>query len=254
MKLVTWNVNGFRAIMKKGFEDFFKTVDADIFCIQETKLQMDQVEISFDGYHAYWHCAERKGYSGTAVFTKTEPVGVSYDLDDPAHTGEGRVITLEFDEFYLVNVYTPNSKEELARLTYRMEWETAFRDYVVKLDRSKPVILCGDMNVAHQDMDLKNPKTNHFSAGFSDGERQKLTELLESGFTDCFRYLYPDRTEAYTWWSYLFHAREKNAGWRIDYFLLSDRIRDWMEDCVLCPEIMGSDHCPVQLTLKNQAF
>lgn len=249
MRLVTWNVNGFRAVQKKGFQEYFHEMNADIFCIQETKMQLDQVEIAFEGYDSYWNSATKKGYSGTAVFTKKKPVDVFYDIEDPAHAEEGRVITLEFEDFFLVNTYTPNSQRELARLSYRMQWEDAHRAYIKKLDMQKPVILCGDLNVAHNEIDLKNPKSNHRNAGFSDEERAKMTLLLKEGFIDIFRYLYPDLEEAYTWWSYMFQAREKNVGWRIDYFILSERIRDRVKDCVLHPLIMGSDHCPVVLEL-----
>jgi exodeoxyribonuclease-3 len=251
MRLVTWNVNGFRAVLKKGFQSFFEEIQADIFCLQETKIQSDQVEVFFEGYEAYWNSAEKKGYSGTAVFTRIKPLQVTYDIGDPLHFGEGRAITLEFDRFFLVNVYTPNSQRELARLPYRMEWEKAFLYYIKSLDQQKPVIFCGDLNVAHNEIDLKNPKTNRLNAGFSDEERQKMTELLESGFVDSFRYLYPDRKDAYTWWSYMFQARERNVGWRIDYFILSERIRDKIRDCVLYPMTMGSDHCPVVLDISD---
>lgn len=251
MRIVTWNVNGFRAIMKKGFQEIFNEFDADIFCVQETKMQNDQVDVTFDGYFSYWHSAIKKGYSGTAVFSKIEPMNVFYDMDDAAHVGEGRTITMEFDGFFLVNVYTPNSQRELARLSYRMQWEEAFRAYVRKLDLQKPVILCGDLNVAHKEIDLKNPKTNHLNAGFSDEERKKMTELLDAGFVDSFRHLYPDQTDAYTWWSYMFHAREKNAGWRIDYFLVSDRIKNKIVDCIIYMQTMGSDHCPVLIDISD---
>lgn len=250
MKFVSWNVNGLRACINKGFEDFFKQVDADIFCIQETKLQPEQVEISFEGYHQYFNSAVRKGYSGTAIFTKKEPLRLSFDLGLDKHNDEGRVITLEYEEFYFVTVYTPNSQRELTRLSYRMEWEEDFRNYLMELDRKKPVIVCGDMNVAHKEIDLKNPKTNKKNAGFTIEEREKMTKLLDSGFVDSFRYLYPEETGAYTWWSYMFHAREKNAGWRIDYFLVSDRFKEKIEDNVIHKDIMGSDHCPIELQLK----
>ncbi|MBE5967652.1 MAG: exodeoxyribonuclease III [Lachnospiraceae bacterium] len=250
MKFVSWNVNGLRACINKGFEDFFKQVDADIFCIQETKLQPEQVEISFEGYHQYFNSAVRKGYSGTAIFTKKEPLRLSFDLGLDKHNDEGRVITLEYEEFYFVTVYTPNSQRELTRLSYRMEWEEDFRNYLMELDRKKPVIVCGDMNVAHKEIDLKNPKTNTKNAGFTIEEREKMTKLLDSGFVDSFRYLYPEETGAYTWWSYMFHAREKNAGWRIDYFLVSDRFKEKIEDNVIHKDIMGSDHCPIELQLK----
>ena len=250
MKLVSWNVNGLRACLNKGFLDFFNTADADIFCLQETKMQQGQADLALDGYQEFWNSAEKKGYSGTAVFSKQEPLSVSYNMQ--GHTTEGRMITLEFNTFYLVNVYTPNSQRELARLSYRMEWEDDFRNYLLSLDRKKPVIVCGDMNVAHQEIDLKNPKTNRKNAGFSDEERGKMSELLDSGFTDSFRYLYPDLQGAYTWWSYMFQARAKDAGWRIDYFLVSDRIKDKIEDAVIDKTIMGSDHCPVELILNCQ--
>jgi exodeoxyribonuclease-3 len=250
MKFVSWNVNGLRACINKGFADFFKQVDADIFCIQETKLQPEQVEISFEGYHQYFNSAVRKGYSGTAVFTKEEPLCISFDLGLEKHNDEGRVITLEYGEFYFVTVYTPNSQRELTRLAYRMEWEEDFRAYLMELDKKKPVIVCGDMNVAHKEIDLKNPKTNTKNAGFTIEEREKMTKLLDSGFVDSFRYLYPEETGAYTWWSYMFRAREKNAGWRIDYFLVSDRLKERIEDNIIHKDVMGSDHCPVELRLK----
>ena len=250
MKFVSWNVNGLRACINKGFADFFKQVEADIFCIQETKLQPEQVEISFEGYHQYFNSAVRKGYSGTAVFTKEEPLRISFDLGLEKHNDEGRVITLEYEEFYFVTVYTPNSQRELTRLAYRMEWEEDFRTYLMELDKKKPVIVCGDMNVAHKEIDLKNPKTNTKNAGFTIEEREKMTKLLDSGFVDSFRYLYPEETGAYTWWSYMFRAREKNAGWRIDYFLVSDRLKERIEDNIIHKDVMGSDHCPVELRLK----
>ena len=250
LKLVSWNVNGLRACLNKGFLDFFNTADADIFCIQETKMQQGQADLALNGYQEFWNSADKKGYSGTAVFTRQEPLSVSYNMQ--GHTTEGRMITLEFGGFYLVNVYTPNAQRELARLSYRMEWEDAFRNYLLSLDKKKPVIVCGDMNVAHQEIDLKNPKTNRKNAGFSDEDRGKMTELLDSGFTDSFRYLYPDLQGAYTWWSYMFQARAKDAGWRIDYFLVSDRIKDKIEDAVIDKTIMGSDHCPVELILNCQ--
>lgn len=250
MKLISWNVNGLRACMNKGFLDFFAESGADIFCIQETKMQPGQAEVPVPGYHQYWNSAVKKGYSGTAVFTKTEPLCVTYDIGREEHTGEGRVITAEFEAFYLVNVYTPNSKQELARLSYRMEWEDAFRDYVRDLDQKKPVVICGDMNVAHQEIDLKNPKTNRKNAGFTDEECGKMTELLTAGWVDSFRYLYPDAEGIYSWWSYRFRAREKNAGWRIDYFLVSERMKDRIADSKIHTEVLGSDHCPVELLLK----
>ncbi len=250
MRLITWNVNGFRAIIKKEFHEFFKEMDADIFCIQETKMQIDQVETSFEGYHSFWNSAVKKGYSGTAIFSKIDPLKVTYDIGISIHDQEGRVITLEFEAFYLVNVYTPNSQRDLLRLPYRMEWEDAFRDYIVGLDKVKPVIICGDLNVAHEKIDLKNPKTNRFNAGFSDEERSKMTKLLDAGFVDCFRFLYPEKADAYTWWSYMFKARENNIGWRIDYFITSKSLIYEIEDCILYPQIQGSDHCPVVLELK----
>lgn len=250
MKLISWNVNGLRACLTKGFLDFFKKENADIFCVQETKMQEGQVEICLDGYEQFWNSAEKKGYSGTAVFTKIKPLSVQYGIDIEAHNHEGRTITLEFEDFYLVNCYTPNAQQELARLFYRMEWEKDFRDYLVSLSNKKPVILCGDLNVAHQEIDLKNPKTNRKNPGFTDEERGQMTALLESGFTDSFRYLYPDKTEAYSWWSYRFQARAKNAGWRIDYFIVSNALQDRIKDSIIYSDILGSDHCPVGLILK----
>lgn len=250
MKLVSWNVNGLRACLNKGFTDFFYSVNADVFCLQETKLQPEQVEVAFEGYQQYFNSAVKKGYSGTAVFTKVEPISVCYDLCMDKHNDEGRVITLEFEEFYLVTVYTPNSQRELARLDYRMEWEDDFRDYVMNLDKKKPVIICGDLNVAHQEIDLKNPKTNTKNAGFTKEEREKMTTLLGSGFVDTFRYKYPDARDMYTWWSYMFKAREKNAGWRIDYFLTSEALKERIEDSIIHNDILGSDHCPVELIIK----
>ncbi|MBP7840233.1 MAG: exodeoxyribonuclease III [Acidaminococcaceae bacterium] len=250
MKLISWNVNGLRACMNKGFQDFLANSEADIFCVQETKMQKGQAEFDFSGYEEYWNSAEKKGYSGTAIFTKIKPLSVSYDIGIAEHDQEGRVITAEFDDFYLVNVYTPNSQRELARLDYRMQWEDAFRSYIKQLDEKKPVIICGDLNVAHKEIDLKNFKTNHKNAGFTDEERAKMTELLEAGFTDSFRYLYPDKEGIYTWWSYMFKAREKNAGWRIDYFVVSNRLADRISDSLIYTDIMGSDHCPVGLILK----
>lgn len=250
MKLISWNVNGLRACLTKGFLDFFQQEEADIFCLQETKMQEGQAELDLPGYYQYWNSAEKKGYSGTAIFTKIEPLSVAYDIGDPEHTGEGRAITLEFAEFYLVNVYTPNSQRELVRLSYRMSWENAFREYVTALDEKKPVIICGDLNVAHQEIDLKNAKSNIGNAGFSYEERGKLTELLASGFLDSFRELYPDQTGAYTWWSYMFKARQNNAGWRIDYFLISERLRPQLVDSVIYSQVHGSDHCPVGLILS----
>lgn len=251
MKLISWNVNGLRACMNKGFLDFFKQVDADIFCVQETKMQREQAEFVFPGYHEYWNSAVKKGYSGTAVFTKRKPLSVTYGIGIEEHDQEGRVITAEFPDFYLVNVYTPNSQRELERLDYRQVWEDAFRAYLLGLDAHKPVLVCGDLNVAHQEIDLKNFKTNHGNAGFTDQERAKMTELLASGFTDSFRSLYPDKTGAYTWWSYMFKARQKNAGWRIDYWLVSNRWADKIEDSLIYSEVLGSDHCPVGLLLKE---
>jgi len=250
MKFISWNVNGLRACLGKGFQEFFKEMDADVFCLQETKLQPEQVEVSFDGYIQYFNSAIKKGYSGTAVFTKVEPITVSFDLGMDKHNEEGRVITLEFEDYYFVTVYTPNSQRELARIDYRMEWEDDFRTYVLGLDQKKPVIICGDLNVAHQEIDLKNPKANVKNAGFSKEEREKMTKLLGSGFVDSFRYKYPDLEGAYTWWSYMFHARDNNAGWRIDYFLVSDRLKDHIEDSIIHKDTMGSDHCPVELLLK----
>lgn len=253
MKLVSWNVNGLRAVVKKGFPDFFKQVNADIFCIQETKMQEDQIDIEiesvFKGYHAYWNSAVRKGYSGTAVFTKQKPIKITYGIGIEEHDQEGRIITLEFEEFYLVNCYTPNSKRELERLEYRMIWEDEIRKYLLELDKIKPVIYCGDLNVAHEEIDLKNPKTNRHSAGFTDEERGKMTELLQAGFIDSFRYLYPTKENAYTWWSYMFHAREKNVGWRIDYFIVSKSIQEKIKESVIYDDVIGSDHCPVGLSL-----
>lgn len=247
MKLISWNVNGLRACMGKGFMDYFNEVDADIFCIQESKLQEGQIELPLEGYEQYWNYAVKKGYSGTAVFTKISPLSVQYGVGIEHHDQEGRVITLEFEKFYLVNVYTPNSQRELARLDYRMEWETMFRGYLKELDQKKPVILCGDLNVAHQEIDLKNPKTNRKNAGFTDEEREKMTELLEAGFIDSFRYFYPDLEGAYTWWSYMGKARERNTGWRIDYFIVSERLKDHLKEAAIHDQVMGSDHCPVLL-------
>lgn len=248
MKLISWNVNGLRAIMGKNFMEFFEAADADIFCLQETKLQAGQIEIDLPGYHQYWNYAEKKGYSGTAIFTKEEPCSVHYGIDIEEHDKEGRVITLEFTDFYMVDVYTPNSQNELARLDYRMTWEDAFRAYLLELDAKKPVILCGDLNVAHTEIDIKNAKTNRMSAGFTDQERAKMTELLAAGFTDTFRAVHPDEVK-YSWWSYRFHAREKNAGWRIDYFIVSNRIADKVAAAEIHNEVFGSDHCPVELVI-----
>lgn len=244
MKFISWNVNGFRACLNKGFEEFFNEQNADFFCIQESKMQPGQAEFNPEGYFQYWYSAEKKGYSGTAIFTKHEPISVWYGLDIEKHDHEGRAITLEYENFYLLCVYTPNSQRELTRLPYRMEWEDDLREYIKSLDSTKPVIYCGDLNVAHQEIDLKNPKTNHHSAGFTDEERSKFTELLNAGFSDTFRTLYPEKIE-YSWWSYMFHAREKNVGWRIDYFVVSDRLMPKVRDSVIYTEIMGSDHCPV---------
>ena len=249
MKLISWNVNGLRAIYKKGFIDILKNLDADVFCIQETKMQAGQIDLNLEGYFEYFNYADRKGYSGTAVFTKIKPIKVNYGIGIEEHDKEGRVITLEFDKFYLVNCYTPNSGRELARLDYRMNWEEAFKEYLKKIDKIKPVIICGDLNVAHKEIDLKNPKTNRHSAGFTDEERNKIDELLKSGFTDTYRKLYPDKKEAYTWWSYIRNARATNAGWRIDYFLVSNRIEKNIKGADIYSQIMGSDHCPVGLEI-----
>lgn len=248
MKFISWNVNGFRACLGKGFEEFFNNSDADFFSIQETKMQPGQADFVSDGYEQFWYSAEKKGYSGTAVFARHKPISVKYGIDREEHSHEGRAITLEYDNFYLVNVYTPNAQRELARLDYRMQWEDSLREYLMELDRKKPVIYCGDLNVAHEEIDLKNPKSNHQSAGFSDEERGKFTKLLESGFCDSFRALYPDRV-MYTWWSYMFKSREKNVGWRIDYFVVSKRLMDKVKDSMIYNEIMGSDHCPVGLEI-----
>ena len=250
MKFISWNVNGLRACMGKGFMDFFKEIDADIFCLQETKLSEGQIEMELPGYHQYWNYAEKKGYSGTAVFTKKEPISVTYGIGIEEHDHEGRVITAEFDDFYFVDVYVPNSQRELTRLDYRMVWEDAFLSYVKKLDEKKPVIYCGDLNVAHKEIDLKNPKSNHKNAGFTDEERACFTKVTESGFIDSFRYFYPDEKDKYSWWSYMFKAREKNAGWRIDYFVVSEKIKDRMVDAKIHADILGSDHCPVELDIK----
>lgn len=250
MKLISWNVNGIRACVNKGFKDFFKELDADIFCIQETKCMPDQIDLNFEGYRSYWNSAERRGYSGTAVFTRYEPLAVSYGIGIPEHDTEGRVITLEFENFFLVTVYTPNSKRELERLGYRQIWEDEMRKYLLSLDCRKPVIMCGDLNVAHREIDLKNPKSNRGNAGFTDEERQKMTELLDSGFTDSFRYKYPDKTDAYSWWSYMGRAREKNIGWRIDYFIVSDSVKEKITDAYIYPAVTGSDHCPVGLDIE----
>ena len=250
MKLISWNVNGIRACINKGFYDFFEVIDADIFCIQETKCQPEQIDLKFDGYTTYLNSAEKKGYSGTAILTKQQPLQVTYGIGIEEHDKEGRVITLEFDNFYMVTIYTPNSKRELERLGYRQIWEDEVRKYLQKLDEKKPVIMCGDLNVAHQEIDLKNPKTNRGNAGFTDEERTKMTELLQAGFTDTFRNQYPDKTDAYTWWSYMGKAREKNVGWRIDYFIISNSIKDKIVDAMIYPEVLGSDHCPVGLKIN----
>ncbi len=249
MKFISWNVNGFRACLNKGFEEFFNEQNADFFCIQETKMQPDQADFKPEGYYQYWYSAEKKGYSGTAIFTKHEPISVWYGLDIEKHDHEGRAITLEYEDFYLLCVYTPNSQRELARLQYRMEWEDALREYIKSLNTTKPVIYCGDLNVAHEEIDLKNPKTNHHSAGFTDEERGKFTELLNAGFKDTFRTLYPEKIE-YSWWSYMFQARAKNVGWRIDYFVVSDRLMPKVKDSKIYTEIMGSDHCPVGIEVE----
>ncbi len=249
-RLISWNVNGLRACVNKGFLDFFKEIDADIFCIQETKLQEGQIDLDIPEYYQYWNYAEKKGYSGTAVFTKEEPLSVSYGMEIEQHDHEGRIITLEFKDFYVVTVYTPNSQEELKRLDYRMKWEDDFLTYLKELENSRPVIVCGDMNVAHREIDLKNPKTNHKNAGFTDEERNKFTVLLNSGFTDTFRHFYPDLEGAYSWWSYRFKAREKNTGWRIDYFLVSESLKPVLKDAFICSEVPGSDHCPVGIIIE----
>lgn len=253
MKFISWNVNGIRACVNKGFLDYFKEVDADIFCLQETKLQQGQIELDLEGYYQYWNYAEKKGYSGTAIFTKQEPLNVKYGIstEDFSDMNEGRVITLEYEEFFFVTVYTPNSQSELKRLDYRMQWDDQFRKYLLELDMKKPVIVCGDLNVAHKEIDLKNPKTNRKNAGFTDEERNKLTQLLDSGFIDTFRNFYPDKEGVYSWWSYRFKAREKNAGWRIDYFLASNRLKDKLKKADIHTEIMGSDHCPVELEIED---
>lgn len=249
MKLISWNVNGLRACMKKGFMDFFNEVNADIFCIQETKLQEGQIDLEFEGYYQYWNYAEKKGYSGTAIFTKIQPLNVSYGIGYEEHDKEGRVITLEFDKYFVVTVYTPNSQRGLARLDYRMEWEDAFLGYLKKLEETKPVIFCGDLNVAHKEIDLKNPKSNRNNAGFTDQERSKFDQVVNNGFIDTFRYFYPDKTDAYTWWSYMFNARANNAGWRIDYFCVSESLKDELKDAMIYADVLGSDHCPVGLEI-----
>lgn len=250
MKLISWNVNGIRACVNKGFKDFFNKIDADIFCIQETKCQKDQIDLEFDGYTSFWNSAEKKGYSGTAIFTKQKPITVKYGIGIPEHDKEGRVITLEFESFYMVNIYTPNSKRELERLDYRQIWEDEIRKYLLNLNKTKPVIMCGDLNVAHKEIDLKNPKTNKGNAGFTYEERNKLSELLDAGFTDSFRQLYPDKENEYSWWSYMGHAREKNIGWRIDYFIVSNNIANKISDASIHQDIFGSDHCPVELDIE----
>ena len=249
MKLISWNVNGIRACINKGFIDFFNKIDADIFCIQETKCQKGQIELEFEGYESYWNSAEKKGYSGTAIFTKIKPLTIKYGIGKEEHDKEGRVITLEFDKFYMVNIYTPNSKRELERLDYRMIWEDEIKKYLLHLNKIKPVIMCGDLNVAHKEIDLKNPKTNRHNAGFTDEERNKMTELLDAGFTDSFRYKYPDKENEYSWWSYMGRAREKNVGWRIDYFIVSNDIAKKIKDATIHQEVYGSDHCPVELII-----
>jgi len=251
MKFISWNVNGLRACVQKGFLDFFHETDADFFCIQESKLQEGQIDLDLPGYHQYWNYAEKKGYSGTAIFTKHEPLSVSYGIGIEEHDHEGRVITLEYPDFYMVTCYTPNSQNELARLPYRMTWEDDFLAYLKSLDAKKPVILCGDLNVAHKEIDLKNPKTNHHNAGFTDEERGKMTQLLEAGYTDTFRHFYPDMENIYSWWSYRFKAREKNSGWRIDYFITSASMNDKLVDAKIHTDILGSDHCPVELTTTH---
>jgi exodeoxyribonuclease-3 len=251
MKFISWNVNGLRACVEKGFADAFRSLDADFFCLQETKMQAGQLDLQFEGYQSYWNYAEKKGYSGTAIYTRHTPLSVTYGIHIPDHDHEGRVITLEMDTFYLVTVYVPNSQDELRRLEYRMTWEDAFRQYLLALQAKKPVIVCGDLNVAHNEIDLKNPKTNRRNAGFTDEERGKMTELLAAGFIDTLRHFYPDQKDIYSWWSYRFRAREKNAGWRIDYFLASQALQDRLQDAKIHTEIYGSDHCPVELLLKN---
>ena len=249
MKLISWNVNGLRACLNKGFSEFFKEADADIFCLQETKCQPEQIELEFEGYTSYWNSAEKKGYSGTAIFTKKKPIKVTYGIGIEEHDKEGRIITLEFENFYLVTNYTPNAKRELERLDYRMVWEDEIRKYLLELNKKKPVIMCGDLNVAHEEIDLKNPKTNKGNAGFTDEERGKMTELLNSGFIDSYRYLYPEKME-YSWWSYMGHAREKNVGWRIDYFIVSNDIKEKIKNATIYTKILGSDHCPIGLEIE----
>lgn len=252
MKLISWNVNGLRACVEKGFLDFFKEIDADIFCVQETKLQEGQIQLELSGYYQYWNYADKKGYSGTAMFTKQEPLKVSYGMPKDEHNHEGRLITAEFEKFYMVTCYTPNSQNELARLPYRMQWEMDFREYLGELKQKKPVIVTGDLNVAHQEIDLKNPKTNRKNAGFTDEERGEFTKLLEAGFVDSFRYFYPEQEGVYSWWSYRFQARAKNAGWRIDYFCVSEDLKEAMQDAKIHTQVMGSDHCPVELDIDLQ--
>lgn len=252
MKLISWNVNGIRACVQKGFETFFEEMDADVFCIQESKMQEGQLELELPGYYQYWNYAQKKGYSGTAIFTKKEPLSVVYGIGIPEHDQEGRVITLEFEEYFFITVYTPNSKNELQRLDYRMEWESDFLAYLKKLEEEKPVIFCGDLNVAHKEIDLKNPKANRKNAGFTDEERGKFTELLEAGFIDTFRYFYPDMVDIYSWWSYRFSARTRNAGWRIDYFVVSESLKERLQGAKIHTEVLGSDHCPVELTLQDE--
>lgn len=250
MKLVSWNVNGLRACITKGFDEVFKNLNADIFCIQETKMQEDQAEsISYDGYYKYMNSAEKKGYSGTAIFTKLKPLSVKYGIGVEEHDKEGRIITLEYDKFFLVNCYTPNSKRELERLDYRMTWEDEIRKYLNVLNEKKPVIYCGDLNVAHNEIDIKNPKTNHFSAGFTDNEREKMTKLLDSGYIDTYRYLYPNEADRYTWWSYMRNSRQKNVGWRIDYFIVSNNLKKEIKEACIHSDIFGSDHCPIELDI-----
>ena len=250
MKFISWNVNGLRAVVGKGFTDIFKQLDADFFCLQETKMQAGQLDLNFEGYNSYWNYADKKGYSGTAIFTRHTPINVTYGIGIDEHDHEGRVITLEMENFYLITAYVPNSQDGLKRLDYRMTWEDDFRNYLLELDKKKPVIVCGDLNVAHKEIDLRNPKTNRLNPGFTDQEREKFTILLDSGFTDTFRHFYPDLTAAYSWWSYRFQARAKNAGWRIDYFIVSNRLAEYMESASIHNEIFGSDHCPVELVLK----
>lgn len=250
MKFISWNVNGLRACMGKGFKEFFDEIDADAFCLQETKLQEGQIDFAPEGYHAYWNYAEKKGYSGTAIFAKQEPISVRYGLGIEEHDHEGRVITLEYEKFFLITVYVPNSQDELKRLDYRMTWEDAFFDYIKKLEETKPVIYCGDLNVAHKDIDLKNPSSNHHNAGFTDEERGKFQRAMDNGLVDTFRYFYPDQKEIYSWWSYRFNSRARNAGWRIDYFVTSEALKDQLKDAKIHTEILGSDHCPVELTVE----